>query len=274
MSFVNIDLTPEKIKKILQHINDQAHNALDNGEVIILAKHDRKDPRRIEVIADSIYDQQLEGQTFLFEDKQAFKTIFPMFAQPPKVNLPPNTVQNEQGKPVAEHRDPYIPINASANAKAQDSRFDATNVYDGNPDSIWALNELGAEHYTDMGKIVDVGAIWIKWYRGHERHYKFSIGYMTDELSQPTLIPHLTNVMSAGPDMGKGDESAGDYEVYNLDANGKTVPLRYIYIRINGNDSPNVEEQHLAAIHNIQITKASAVIPTKVLSDNVGGQTI
>lgn len=269
MSFVNLNLTPDKIKKILQHINDVAHEAIENGEVIILAKHDRKDPRRIEVIADSIYDQQLEGKTFLFEDKQAFKQIFPMFAQPPKVNLPPNTVQNEQGKPVAEHRDPYIPVNASANFKSKDERFNASNVYDGNPDSIWALNELGAEHYTDMGKIVDVGAIWIKWYRGHERRYKFSIGYMTDELSQPTLVPHLTDVISAGE--GNGEDS-NDYEVYNLDENGKTIPLRYIYIKVNGNDSKNPDEQHLAAIHNIQITKASAVTPTKVLKQNDGGQ--
>lgn len=257
MSFVRVNLSADKIKEILQHINNVAHEAIVNGEIIVLAKHDRKDPRRFEIIADSIYNQQLEGIKVLFENKEEFKQIFPMFENPPAVNLPPNTELNTEGKPVAKHIDPYMPVETSASVKAQDIKFHSHSVYDGNPDTVWAVNELGAEHYTDMGKVVDVGAIWVRWYKGDERQYKFTIGHMTDDISPPTLVEHVKDVFSTG--------KTKDYEVYNLSTDGKPVALRYLVIKVNGNTAQKEDEKNLAAINLIQITKASAVSPTSLL---------
>lgn len=262
MSFARVDLTPDKIKEILQHINDVAHEAISNGEIIVLAKHDRRDPRRFEIIADSVYDQQLEGIKVLFENKEEFKTIFPMFANPAAVYTPPNTEQNAEGRPVARHVDPYMPVAATSTVEASDKRFDAKNVYDGNPDTVWAVNELGAEHLTDMGNVVDVGAIWVKWYKGDERQYRFSVAYYSslNNSSKEMMEPvHLTGVYSSG--------TTKDYEVYNLSADGKPVSLRYLIIKVNGNTSKKEEEKNLAAIKQIQITKASAVTPTNVIKE-------
>ena len=81
-----------------------------------------------------------------------------------------------------------------------------------------------------MGSIVDIGAIWIRWYKGDERQYRFSIAYYSslanskEEMMEPI---HLTGVYSSG--------KTRDYEVYNLSADGKPVSLRYLIIKVNGN---------------------------------------
>ena len=141
MSFARVELSVDKIKEILQHINDRAHEAINNGEIIVLAKHDRKDPRRFEIIADSIYDQQLEGIKVLFENKDEFKQIFPMFANPAPVYNPPNTEPNAQGKPVARHIDPYMPIGTSARDLILEMSMMAIQIQSGQLTS-WELNTI------------------------------------------------------------------------------------------------------------------------------------
>jgi len=52
---------PEKRKRTLQYMNDVMHERVAAGDIIVVASHSKKDPRKFTIVADSEYDYALEG---------------------------------------------------------------------------------------------------------------------------------------------------------------------------------------------------------------------
>lgn len=257
-NFLTLNLTPEKIKEILSHINDVANDLVDKGEVIMLVRHDKSQPNQFEVVAESIYDHQVEGKKLQFVNPNDFTTIFPQYNTPPTGtgNTPPNTTQNpETGQPEGNTPRVIQPLRVFSFPPADNEEYKPENVYDGDPSTMWALNKMNAQHVTDIGAIQCVGSIGIAWGLGNTRQYKFSIAVSRDGQNFD-ILDNLKSVYSSG--------RKSDFEFYNFpegaDKDGNNLcTCKYIMVQVEGNTSEKVNERLLAAISNITILKDKQV---------------
>ena len=250
---------PEARKRILRYANDVMHEELSKNSIVVIATHNRDDPRKFTIVADSEYDRQLENVELVFSNPEDYKRIFPEFSAPPPVVLAPNMEMDHRlGVAVPIHRDPYkIRSVVSPQIPANPNINNINNVLNDNDNQYWsvkATEEKPATIIIDLGKEVDIGTLWVKWFAARERRARFTIATATEEQynSKPerlfVSIDRLENKYSSG--------TTDDFETYNLSDNPEElVHARYIMIQIMGND----QDSDWASVVQIKVTKAVSI---------------
>lgn len=230
-------MTAEERVKLLQHINDVAHEQLAGGDTIFLASQCKEDPRKFTIVADGIYDKQLEGVRVIFDDPADFKRIFPEFATQVPGTQPPGG---------NEHKDPYKIADVKTQPRNLPEQYNPRNVLDGNPNTRVAYK--GTLYIMlDAGKLIDVSTIWIQWLDGDQRQAKFTLGAHTSDINNVALVPGYENVYSSG--------KSTDYESYNFSTNPDTLTrARYFLVKVDGNT-----KNDWSTVLNIKLTKARAL---------------
>ena len=172
---------PERKKRILQYANNVMHNEVAKGEIIVVARHSKQDPRKFTIVADSEYDRQLEGIDLIFNDADDFKRIFPDLAKPLPSVLAPGMEAGESNVAVPLHKDPYIIKNVVSSPEPENPDIDGPqNVLDDDETTQWAVNQSPATLLLDLGQDCEIGTLWIKWSQGHTRQFKFIIAVATE----------------------------------------------------------------------------------------------
>jgi len=232
-----LNLNAEQINDLLQHLNNVAHEQLKNGETIFLATQCKEDPRKFTIVADGHYDKKLEGVKVIFDNPEDFKTIFPEFS----TTIPENPTPG--GNPT--HVDPYKIQSVKTNPKIEAEEYNPNNILDDNPTT--KLAHKGTLFVVlDMGKPVEVGAIWIQWNKGNERQAIFTLG-ASDNIKNFAMVPGFKKVYSSG--------ETTEYEGYNLSKDvNKLTFARYFLILCEGNT-----DNEWSTILNVKVTKATAV---------------
>lgn len=251
----DIDSNEAKMK-ILRYTNDVMHEELANNNIVVVATHNRADPRKFTIVADSVYDKALEGMSLTFENPDDFSKAFPEFARPPPVHLLPNMeMDNKKGIAVPIHKDPYEIRKVISLPLPANPEMDSPNNILNNDITNWAVNKTPASLLLDLGEDKELGAIWIKWNNENERQHRFTIAVATDQQFNETRakgitmseIPHLHEKWSTGNNI--------DVEPYNLTTNlDELVLARYVLIRCFGNTIDS-----WSTINNVKITKAIAI---------------
>jgi hypothetical protein len=253
----------EAKRKVLQYANDIMHEELTNENIVVVATHNRDDPRTFTVVADSVYDRELEGIKLVFENPDDFKRIFPDLAAPLPVVLAPNMETNNLGVAVPIHKDPY-------KVRKVYSIPPVENPEENNPDNVlidddsvmWSLNKNPAQLLLDLDKDSDLGTLWIEWDQATQRQYKFTIAVASEEQfalepKEFSVIPELQSVYS--------NLSVEDAQPYNLVIDPNTfTKARYILINVYGNN-----QDGWAAIKKVSLTKAVSIksVETKTPDD-------
>jgi hypothetical protein len=242
----------DTIRSILQKSNDTLHQAVANNEIAIIAVQNKADKSKFTIVADSVYEKELEGVVLTFANPQDYLRLFP--TEPgngePPIKCPPNTEYDPVSKkcvPIAP--DSYTVLQVVSTPKSQTPQFHENNVLDGKEDTKWAIKQKGASLTLDLGSVVDVGTVWIWWDQGDKRNFYFNIGTSQTEDQDFTNI-WTTDKMSSG--------KVNDFEPYNLVTSTSATPglkCRFIHITVNGNSANG----DWAAISNIKITKNVAV---------------
>jgi hypothetical protein len=259
----------DTIRHILQASNDVLHQAVANKDIIIIAIQDKQDKSKFKIIADSVYEKQLEGVSLTFANPQDFIRLFPTNPAntDPPVNCPPNTEYDPVSKkcvPIAPET--YTVLQIASTPKPETPQFNEKNVLDGKEDTKWAVNQKGASLTLDLGSVVDVGTVWIWWDQGDKRQFIFNIGTSQTEDEDFKNI-WGTDKMSSG--------TINEYEPYVLGNSTSATPgakARFINITVNG----NTKNGDWAAISNVKVTKSVAVTSAErdiVPSGGGGGET-
>ena len=250
---------PEKRKRTLQYMNDVMHERVAAGDIIVVASHSKKDPRKFTIVADSEYDYALEGVELIFNDAEDFKRIFPDLAKPlPTVLAPGMEIRDKSNVAVPIHQDPYT-IKGVYSYPTPDNpeMYSPTNVMDDDETTYWAVNKNPATLLLDLGEDSEIGTLWIKWYQGQTRQFKFIIAVATEEQAKKkddedrqsfAIIPHLDEKYSSGV--------TDQLEPYNLTTDPEIlVKARYIMIKVYG----NTLNGDWAAISHVKVTRAISI---------------
>lgn len=241
---------------ILKYANDVMHDEISAGNIVVIAIHNKADPYKFTIVADSVYDKKLENISLVFEDAEDFKRIFPEFNAPPPVNLPPNMeMDSRKGVAVPIHKDPYkiraamsFPKPANPDVDGPDNVLNEDNVL------AWSVNKFPTDLLIDLGEDVQIGTVWIKWGRPIEnKHYNFTIGVATetqmDNKEGFAVISHLQQVFSSGV--------FNAYDSYNLATDPEMLTkARYVLIKVHGNTEA---EDNWASIVSVKVTKAVSI---------------
>lgn len=249
---------PERTKRILQYANNVMHNEVKKGEIIVVARHSKKDPRKFTIVADSEYDKQLEGIDLIFNDADDFKRIFPDLAKPlPSVLAPGMEMQGESNVAVPLHKDPYVIKNVVSHPEPENPEINGPqNVLDDDDTTQWAVNESPATLLLDLGQDCEIGTLWVKWNQGHTRQFKFIIAVAAEnQISRKqgdensfAIIPHLDEKYSSG--------TSNMLEPYNLTKDPSIlVVARYVMIKVYG----NTLNGKWAAINHVELTRAVSI---------------
>lgn len=248
---------PDAIRSILQKSNDILHASIANKDIVVIATQDKADKSKFKIVADSVYEKELEGVFLTFANPQDYIKLFPTEpgnTDPPQ-NCPPNTEWDPvTGKCVPIAPDTYTVLQIVSTPKSQTSAFHEKNVLDGKEDTKWAINQKGAALTLDLGSVVDVGTVWIWWGDGNKRQFYFNIG------TSQTENQDFTNIW---PEFKMSSGKVNDYEPYVVSSTTSATPglkARFIHIVVNGNTA----NQDWAAISNIKVTKAVAVESAEV----------
>ena len=236
-------------------MNDVMHEEVSNGEIIVVARHKKQDPRKFTVVADSEYDKQLEGIDLIFNDPEDFKRIFPDLAKPlPSVLAPGMEMHQESNIANPIHKDPYEIKNVVSHPEPDNPElYGPLNVLDDDDTTQWAVNQSPATLLIDLGQDCEIGTLWIKWSQGHTRQFKFIIAVASEkQVSQKqgaensfAIIPHLDEKYSSG--------TTYLLEPYNLTKDPSIlVVARYVMIKVYG----NTLNGDWAAINHVVITRA------------------
>lgn len=239
-----LKLTAEQRQDILQHCNDVMHEKLVNGETIFVATQCKDDPRKFTIVADGIYDKKLEGVKVIFDNPEDFKNIFPEFTTTIPTTEPPG------GNP--DHVDPYVIRKVATKPKIIAEEYNPNNILDDNPDTRLA-HEGELFVILDMGREIEIGAVWIQWLNGLERQAIFTLG-VSNSPTKFALVPGFDKVYSSG--------ETDDYEGYNLSSNvNELTKGQFILIKVDGNTNND-----WSTIRNVKVTKAIAIksMQTKV----------
>lgn len=245
----------DSIRHILQASNDILHQSIANKDIVIIATQDKADKSKFKIVADSVYEKELEGVILTFANPQDYLRLFPTEpgnAEPP-IRCPPGTELDPAGTGKCIPIDPntYTVLQIVSQPKSQTPQFHENNVLDGKEDTKWAINQKGASLTLDLGSVVDVGTVWIWWGDGDKRSFYFNIGTSQTEEQDFSNI-WTTDKMSSG--------KVNEFEPYNLSSTGGVIKCRFIHITVNGN-SVNGD---WAAISNIKVTKNVAVESAEV----------
>lgn len=249
---------PETKKRILQYCNDVLHEELAKNSIVVVAVHNRADPRKFIVVADTEYDRQLENVELVFNDPQDYKRIFPEFSAPPPVVLAPNMEMDRRlGVAVPIHRDPYKIKSIMASPQPVNPKINGiNNVLNDNNDEYWsvkATDEKPATVIMDLGRDSDIGTLWVKWHTAKERRVNFTVAVATEEQynSQDRtfiIIDRLQNKYSSA--------RTDDFQPYNLSDKPDTlVYARYIMLKLYGND----QDSGWVSIKQVRVTKAMSI---------------
>ena len=250
---------PETRKRTIQYCNDVLHEELSKNSIVVVAVHNRADPRKFIVVADTEYDRQLENVELIFNNPEDYKRIFPEFSSPPPVVLAPNMEMDRRlGVAVPIHRDPYKIKSIIASPQPMNPKANGiSNVLNDNNDEYWsakATEENPATVIMDLGRDSDIGTLWVKWHAAKTRRTRFTVAVATNEQysSQQdrtfTVINRLEGKYSSG--------TTDDLEPYNLSDNPDTlVHARYIMLKIYDND----QDGSWASIKQVRVTRAMAV---------------
>lgn len=250
--YMVLTITPNP-REVLKHANDVMENELrENAAILMVVSHDKDDPTKFTIVADSNYTTGLEGVKLTFADPQDFKKHFPELI-PVEFRKDDDTMRIKETD-INDYK--YMPIMVKSYPPVDPSNitFAASNVLDKEYDTNWAVKKMGARFWMDYGKDIEMKAIWIAWPGGDKRQFKFTIAYATDEGYQQKkvpVIPHLKDVYSSG--------KTYKMESYNMVENPKDKPIvaRYVIIQINGNTLKGNEEW--AGISRVEVTKNAAV---------------
>lgn len=249
---------PETKKRILQYCNDVLHEELAKNSIVVVAVHNRADPRKFIVVADTEYDRQLENVELVFNNPEDYKRIFPEFSAPPPVVLAPNMEMDRRlGVAVPIHKDPYKIKSIVGFPQSMNPKINGiNNVLNDNNDEYWsvkATEEKPATVIMDLGKDSDIGTLWVKWHAAKERRTKFMVAVATDEQYNSqnrtfTVIDRLNGKYSSG--------TTDDFEPYNLSDDPEiSVFARYVMLKIYGDN----QDGSWASVKQLRVTKAMAV---------------
>lgn len=246
-------------KRILQYANDVMHEELAKNNIVIVAIHNRTDPRKFTIVADSEYDTKLEGVSLIFENPEDFKTVFPDFARPPPVVLAPNMeMDNKKGIAVPIHKDPYTISKTFSFPLPANPQTDSSDNVKDDDSANWAVNKNPASLLLDLGRDCEIGTLWVKWGDTKDkRQYKFSVGVATEEqwsdVDRETgqkkdrdmaQVVHLREKYSSGePDKLEGYRLVTDTDGY--------IMARYVLLKVFGNTVDS-----WAKVNQAKITKA------------------
>jgi hypothetical protein len=263
--------SPEAIREILKHANDVMHNEISppKNNIVVVAIHNRDDPRKFTIVADSEYDRQLEGVELVFSNIEDYKRVFPELSAPPPVVLAPNMeMDRKRGVAVPIHKDPYKIHSIAASPQPKNPQTNAiTNVLNSNDGEYWSVKIEEGRPPTiviDLGRDSEIGTVWVKWHMARERRAKFTVAVATEEqYDDPqrifTVIDRLNGKFSSG--------TTEDFESYNLsDSPEQLVLARHVMLQIYGN---NVDSAW-ASVRQVKVTRAMAVrsMETELLVNN------
>jgi hypothetical protein len=253
--------TNDARKRILQYANNVMHDELAKNNIVVVAIHNRSDPRKFTIVADSEYDKQLEGVSLIFEHPEDFKTVFPDFARPPPVVLSPNMELNPEGVAIPIHKDPYEIMKVLSFPLPDNPQIDAPeNVLDDDV-ANWAVDKVPASLLMDLGKDSEIGTLWVKWGDTKDkRQYKFTVGVATEEQwsnvnteTGNTKDRYMAQVVHLNEKYSSGEHDHLD--AYRLVVDKKELLVaRYIILRVFGNTKDS-----WAKVNQVKITKAIVV---------------
>jgi hypothetical protein len=268
--------SPEAVRNILKHANDEMHRQISppNNNTVVVATHNRDDPRKFTIVADSEYDRQLEGVELVFSNLEDYKRVFPELSAPPPVMLAPNMeMDRKRGVAVPIHKDPYKIHSIVASPQPKNPQANAiTNVLNSNDGEYWSVKMAAAERppmvIMDLGRDSEIGTVWVKWHMAKERRTKFTVAVATEEQYDSssrvfTVIDRLNGKYSSG--------TTEDFEPYNLsDDPDMLVVGRYLMLKITGNNA----DSEWASIRQVKVTRAVSVksLETELsMANNNGG---
>src|SRR5690606_23340166 len=85
---------PDTIRHILQSANDTLHQAVANKDIVVIAVQNKADKSKFTIVADSVYEKQLEGVVLTFQNPQDYIRLFPNEpgnTEQPPIYFPPYT---------------------------------------------------------------------------------------------------------------------------------------------------------------------------------------
>jgi hypothetical protein len=237
----------DTIRHILQSSNDILHQSIAEKQIVVIATQNKDDLSKFTIVADSVYEKELEGVVLTFANPKDYLRLFPQAPENP-THQPPGTEPGPDGNPVPIHKDPYAVKAIASTPKSYSDVFHERNVLDGNGNTKWAIKANPASLTLDLGSQVEVGTVWIWWANGDERQFKFNIGISSDEEQT------FENIWTADR-LSQG--KFNDYEPYNLSSSipGQTVKCRFIHISVKG----NTKNGDWASIVGVRITKAVSI---------------
>jgi len=248
-------------KRILQYANNVMHEELSKNNIVVVAIHNRADPRKFTIVADSEYDKVLEGISLIFENPEDFKTVFPDFARPPPVVLSPNMELNSEGVAVPIHKDPYTIVKVSSYPQPDNPQENSPENVLEDDTSNWAVNKSAASLLIDLGKDCEVGTLWVKWGdTADKRQYKFTVGVATedqwsavDKETGEKKDRYMAQVVHLNEKYSSGEHD--NLDAYSLVVDKKELLVaRYIVLKVFGNTKDS-----WAKINQIKVTKAVIV---------------
>lgn len=250
---MSVNFTADDIRKLMQHLNDQAHEAVSRGFIFLGAVQKPSDKSKFVIVADSVYEKALEGVELTFADPKDFIRLFPELAGNP-THLPPNTeIDQKTGKVQGKHKDPYLIKEVDdgrqneMSSSIEAEKFPASNAVDGDLNTKWAIKKMGATLTLDVGSVQPLGAVSIAWGNGNERQFKFNLFTSEDKTN---WIPTFDN------DKFSSGKTSG-FESYNLKEN---TTARYVKVVVNGNTANG----DWAVINEMKVLRARVINPAEV----------